>query len=73
MDHPKKQTPDYGNWVSNRLFYITGGLSLLFTALCVVSPFFPPWNDPFHGMPGLFYVCQAKVLTARRQSSGAHP
>ena len=40
MDHPKKQTPDYGNWVSNRLFYITGGLSLLFTALCVVSPFF---------------------------------
>lgn len=40
MDNLIKQKPDYGNWVSTRLFYITGVLSLIFIALCFVSPFF---------------------------------
>jgi len=40
MNKQTKQKPDYGNWVSNRILTITSVISLVFTVLGFVSPFF---------------------------------
>jgi len=39
MKQPSAEKPNYGNWVSTRLIYVPGVVSLIFMGLAIIFPF----------------------------------